>query len=378
MGKVRAELSLNFFSHLSAQPVTRSASTNLIDVFHAEVASTSPVRCAFRSGSSTQFLEEADRDLKNYGMQSALVAPALEVALLYPATAMQGSDRKKFYQASLILDVDSDEHYNVTFEANLKESSNGEDIQHDSTTAEVFDIDNGWEKASLAVDLSTAALSFPLPGIARGSGTFVVNFYGTPEYVESDVVDWSKRIRSLCRVLGVEAEFKLQQQSFGDTPSRRVATLVALSPSAYGVLRSTQKSLATKTGTKDDWEKLSLVGAEGLAFEDHLKKIAAHIISVAEKFGEVDNNNASRARKLVSGERVFHRKTGSAPGFDNFGAACKVCKHGEDQFVRYTRAPKAEKGMARLYSNFDSSMLYHCGKGLGCGVYAVFAPASLG
>lgn len=84
----------------------------------------------------------------------------------------------------------------------------------------------------------------------------------------------------------------------------------------------------------------------------------------------------SRSRALASGEHVFHRKVRNSRKFDVFDDGTDTpCSHGAAGFVPWTNSPKAVKGMARRYDNFDSSMLRHCNKYPNCGVYAVFAPA---
>ena len=84
----------------------------------------------------------------------------------------------------------------------------------------------------------------------------------------------------------------------------------------------------------------------------------------------------SRNRPLEPGEHVFHRKVRNSRKFDVFDdGADTPCSHGAAGFVPWTNSPKAAKGMARRYDNFDVSMLRHCNKYPNCGVYGVFAPA---
>ena len=88
-----------------------------------------------------------------------------------------------------------------------------------------------------------------------------------------------------------------------------------------------------------------------------------------------DDGPPSRSQMLKPGEQVFHRKAGSARKFDTFDKEVdSPCSHGVARFVPWTTSPKAAKGMARRYDNFDVSMLRHWSKLPNCSVYAVFAP----
>ena len=49
----------------------------------------------------------------------------------------------------------------------------------------------------------------------------------------------------------------------------------------------------------------------------------------------------------------------------------------KSEFVVWSNAPKAAKGLKRRYPNFEEAWLRHCKRGMNCGMYAVFVPAGL-
>lgn len=81
-------------------------------------------------------------------------------------------------------------------------------------------------------------------------------------------------------------------------------------------------------------------------------------------------------RTLSPGERVYHRKIGSGGPTDRFDQGSPdACPHGADNYVRFHKAPKAVKGMQRIYTNVGPNDLYHCNKFPNCGVYMVQGPS---
>jgi len=113
-----------------------------------------------------------------------------------------------------------------------------------------------------------------------------------------------------------------------------------------------------------------IVGSPGTPFDELLDAARSAVVRAC--------NRAARAadgfepRSLGKGERVYHRKIGSGGNADVFDEGrTDPCPHGASGFKKFSKAPKALKGMQRRYLNVTDQSLYHCGKYPNCGMYMV-------
>lgn len=175
--------------------------------------------------------------------------------------------------------------------------------------------------------------------------------------------DWEATIKGIGLTLGAKVYV---------TTSSQALRALALDQRAELLLVTVGATLDSDLQSRfsDKAVKSVDVGSPGTSF-DALADEARHTLLVHYMSATTIQRTVSRT--LKPGEVVYHRKIGtSGGGYDNFDeGSLKPCMHGADQFRPFRAADKAAKGMARRYTNFEPSWLYHCSRYPNCGVYAV-------
>lgn len=361
MGKPSVRLSVDAIDHF--EPVVAIPYTIATASFDAATTSFAPIRGGVGAKGNTDFINQLVGEAVQVGLPLDQAERFLAAALTAPTIAMKDAFGPGVLQSVLVRDEDEDECLRITITGDLFPNPRGGELKNSSAAIELFDPTNSIERASLVVDLSIDALSYPVPS-ASDLRTFSVALVGNPTrmgIVESGY-SWNELMRSMGRVLNVDVEFRVSQQNLKDVLPLTTELALLFDPALEGALRDANPAL-------------NPVGIEcaGRNLREVARDVALQVLETLEV--HATKAPVGERKKLAAGDKVFHRKVGTSAAFDRFGDPCKVCSH--NSFVRYFRAVKAEKGMARLYENFEPNMLYHCSKGYNCGIYAVFAPAKL-
>ncbi|WP_278103056.1 hypothetical protein AB0870_16955 [Microbacterium proteolyticum] len=315
----------------------------------------------------SDFVEGLVQDLIAAGVSEEGAEPCVGVALTSPTVAMSNTQTGALLQAALVQGVEGDDCLRVVVRARLTLSGprKGEVTAH-SASVVPFDVADPVERARLILELAEDSLAYPSPA-STAPREFTAVIAGSPVSaggLEGEFA-WNEVVGALGRVLRVDVRIVSSQKALGDPLPKSTETVVVLDPSFLGP--------AKKAGVADT----HAISCMGRSLRDVFIDLAAHLWDVLTRIAEARTSVTSSKAVLKAGQHVFHRKIGSSATFDKFGDACKKCQHEESSYIRYHAAPKAEKGMKRIYENFEPSMLYHCGKGYTCGMYAVFAPANL-
>lgn len=361
MGKASVRLSVDAIEHFDT--VVAVPGESAAAEFSKAAHSSSPIRVGVGTRGSTDFVGALVDTLVSLGLQPAQAERFLAAVLIAPTIAMKDAFGPGVLQSVLVRDADEDHSTRVTLRGHLEPNPRGGTFTNASLMAEPFDPNSMGERASLVTELAVEALNYPVPA-RTGGRALGLALIGNPSrlgLVESEH-SWNDVLKSTARALNVDLDIRTSLQSLKDALPASIDTMVLFDPSLESALRSTNPEASPVA-----------VDCSGRELNCVVRDIAELVLTVLESKAVVVPVDGQR--RLVAGDKFFHRKVGTSAAFDRFGDPCKPCAH--DSFERYFRAVKAEKGMARLYENFKPDMLYHCSKGYNCGVYAVFAPANL-
>lgn len=354
-------LSLDAFDYVDARqclPTGRKAR----DEFKLAKGSRSPFRNALRGKDDLGFVDELVAQLVAADIPADLVEAIAASVLLQPSIAAASGSR--LLHATVFALPDSFP-IRVRVSGQVDSTPYIRAVRNFVVNVLPVDLSNSADVDALAVEAAQYGLDYPMPKTVRSvRPRFSVHILGKPINGVAPVgkYTWNQLVRALERPFNVEIEIVTKQSQVKDAFPASTEVTVALDPAFVGV--------ASKVGKVP---LPTIIGSGGKSAEELAGDVAALIRKRASELEEAEP--VPSKRELIPGERVFHRKVSSSAAFDKFGEPCKPCVHGEAQFVRYHAAPKAEKGMARKYSNFEPSMLHHCGTGYGCGMYAVFMPS---
>lgn len=366
MARPKPRWSADAIDHL--EPVRVASGLTAVQAFEgAPEASRAPMRVLSPARNGSNFVEGLVQDLVSAGITQEDAEPCVGVALTSPTIAMSNTQTGALLQAALVQGAEGEDCLRVVVRARLTltGAQKGEITAH-SASVVPFDVADPVERARLILDLAEDSLAYPSPA-STAPKEFMAVIAGSPVSaggLEGELA-WNDVIGALGRVLRVDVRIVSSHKALSDPLPKSTETVVVLDPSFLGP--------AKKTGVADT----HAITCMGRPLRDVFVDLAAHLWNVMTRIAEARASVASSKAVLKAGQHVFHRKVGSSAAFDRFGDACKKCQHEDSSYIRYHAAPKAEKGMKRIYENFEPSMLYHCGKGYTCGMYAVFAPANL-
>lgn len=301
------------------------------------------------------------------GIGDAEAEACIGIALTAPTIAMSNWQTGALLQAALVQGADADECLRVVVRASLTltGADKGQVTGH-SATVVPFDITDTTERARLILQLAEDSLSFPSPA-STAPNEYTAVIAGSPLSaggLEGEFA-WNELVKALGRVLRIDVRIAASHKALGEPLPKSTETVVVFDPSFLGPAKKADSPVTHE------------INCMGRPLRDVFADLADHLWDVLTKLSDSRATSGSAKKELKPGQRFFHRKIGTSAAFDKFGDACKKCQHEESGYIRYHAAPKAEKGMKRIYGNFDPSMLYHCGRGYSCGMYAVFAPANL-
>lgn len=174
--------------------------------------------------------------------------------------------------------------------------------------------------------------------------------------------DWQSRVESLGTVLGMETYFaSTVETARAQALHERLDVAIVLDD---GQDWSRFRELREAEGLD------TLDVAAGSCFDDLIAGIRTSAVAYVR---EVLTPQRTGKTELRPGDTVYHRKISPQPRkYDRFSEPVKSCSHGD--VVPWRSADKAVKGMQRIYSNFQPSMLHHCSRYPDCGVYVVIVP----
>jgi len=185
---------------------------------------------------------------------------------------------------------------------------------------------------------------------------------GNPSHRLSDTPsNWKTRVESLGTVLAMKSNFAASPADLASKSKQLAEVVVVLEDG-------------------NDWEPLKeqRVGADLPTISIELRGGFDQMITDVRReiVGYVRlaiDPPAPQKRELRLGEIVYHRKIQPQPRkYDRFDAGSATgCSH--EGIDPWRNADKAVKGMHRIYSNFEPSMLYHCSRYPNCNVYVVKA-----
>jgi len=172
-------------------------------------------------------------------------------------------------------------------------------------------------------------------------------------------LDWRACLKAVSIVLGIDL---LIVESPAELTSK------GFEQKADGLLIPRGTEVAKWRITTDPEDHI-VIGAPGSGFEALLAAVRSKLIETCQVAAAV---SVPGRRQLGPGERVYHRKVGSSAATDVFDAGSpEPCAHGEGCYERWTKAPKALKGMQRRYIDVTERNLYHCDKYPNCGMYMI-------
>lgn len=366
MAKPKPRWSADAVHHL--EPVRGASGLTAVEAFNAPPGSSrAPMRVLPPSRIDSDFVEALVQDLVASGITRGEAESCVGVALTSPTIAMSDVQTGALMQAVLVQGAEGEDCLRVVLRARLAltGTQKGEVTAHAATVVP-FDLSDPVERARLILELAEESLRYPSPA-STVPREFTVIIAGNPVNaggLEGDLA-WNDVIGALGRVLRVDVRIISSQKVLGDPLPKSTRTVVVLDPSFLGPAR--------RAGVAD----AHAIACTGRQLRDVFIDLAAHLWDILDKLSEESASSGASKAMLKAGQHVFHRKVGTSPAFDRFGEPCKKCQHEESGYIRYHAAPKAEKGMKRVYANFEPFMLYHCGKGYSCGMYAVFAPVKL-
>lgn len=363
---------------LIASPTALATSTEPVtDLVLAETKSRSPLRGLLEKRSDYSFIGHITDEMVAQGVDSSLVAGAVDVLINRPTLAVS-SRRDRQSREQGVLDV-----------------VQGVAVCHDRLGTAVLLVRGeiaeakpphatykGLDVFLVATDTSGVVLSDEMLTIAvhleelqrelrlkrvddrPADAPRRWGLLGATEHRLHDVpADWQSQFESLGTILAMDTYF---------APKPAEAVHQALHERLDVVVMFDDGQDWGDFRTKREAEGLDTIDVSaGSCFGDLISQVRREIVSYVHQV--LDPPKRAPA-VLQPGDTYFHRKISPQPKtHDRFSEGSTVgCGHGD--MKRWPKADKAVKGMKRIYSNFDASMLYHCSKFPDCGVYIVRMP----
>lgn len=366
MARTKRRLARDALEYIEPQ-WARFRNLDVKQTFRDDHDSSSPIRLAAQAATSLDPLADLERQLVDVGFGIEVATTTILELLLRPTVALAKSvvGGEELLQAVVISRdpqmtgsylEDSDLRLWLRVRVVGKRPPEFEIIEF---AYELFDAQEERGGSELVAQLSDWIAEFPaaLPAGKPIGGQLVLLGNPTKANLSGTPSDWSAKLIRLASSFGMSFRGVI---SHGDASSFASDTLIASVDPAV-------ERAAIRNGISD--ESVTRLTCMGKSFEDLLTEIANLLLTHR---AEPDDEGTQTSRALAAGERVFHRKIGNSRKFDRFDEGSpKPCQHPVNQYFR-VNGPKSTKGMARRYTNFEASMLFHCGKYPNCGVYAVF------
>ncbi len=334
----------------------------------AETRSPAPLRQMLEKRSDTAFFGDLHKSLVDDGLTAVAATHALAAVTNWPVLSVLRSltelRRTELLQAVIVEPTGEDPGQLVVVTATL-EPSKPPKTEKAAATVLPVDLKDESDWVAVAVQVEEWWLSYgpksvtiPPAGAPRTFG--LLGDPATSGY-RNVPGGWTSRITAMAAVLGM-------------------TTFVAPTP-AHAKAQSLHQRLDVAfmvngaVGWAEQCERLTAAGKKvlkggqpGTSFNELL--MAARDTLVPFAFAAA-RPIAHAPRELLPGQCVYHRKIANSGGaYDSFGeGSTSPCKHGAGAFVRFSGTDKALKGMQRIYTNFEGSMLYHCRKFPNCGMY---------
>lgn len=365
MGKTGWQALFDALAH--TDPCVIDVAADATSLFADDASSTAPLRTELSTARDLSFIAIIVATLVTQGFTADEAQSTAALVLLHPTLALYS--KGKVLQSVVVAATEGStalaDSARVTITGTITKASWGANVSDIGVSVEPFDLTEGAEVASLICRAATDYGRHPMPARSVAS-RFTVMLLGNPLSNEaiSDLDEgWGLQVRALGVVLGVDIQILTTRAEIHGTFPASTKLTIAFDPGLVGQAR--------KIGQVPQPVELACAG----------RNVSAIVVNVAElilaKLAEADDEETpiSEARILQSGDQHFFRKLGNSASFDKFSPT-SACNH-MSGWIRYMKAPKATKGMRRIYSNFEDDMLHHCARGYGCNVYAVFAPAKM-
>jgi hypothetical protein len=229
---------------------------------------------------------------------------------------------------------------------------------------EMFDVVEDDELGRLMMEHLKMLRAFPISRQNPRTSAATVVVLGDPKNLgTTDTPDsWRQDLELLCDAFGFGTAFR-PEPTFTGTVADRTTHVIRFEPFVGD-------EPATHDGTKIAFSKID---ARALSYAQLFHQVAVIIGNLEDE----QTKHAFAPRDLVAGQRIYHRKVGNSRKFDSFDAGSATPCVRKSEFVVWSNAPKAAKGLKRRYPNFEEAWLRHCKRGMNCGMYAVFVPAGL-
>lgn len=321
-----------------------------------------PVSALLERGSDWSFVDNLIQEVQDYGLTAEQAEGVVEAVLGQPAVV--ASSRypvdKEYFSLAVLDEPVADTVSVVT--ASFKIDGAKPPLIHD-LDLQLHDIDLDSEDGAmgLLVLLERQQRRLGLPRLSKRPATEprTVIWAGDPNFGGYwDIPpDWPQLIRSMGIVLAVDTVVITTPAEFKHKAAQDSDQLVIF---VDGVDRE-------KWDDVIDFDQVEIAGQPGTRFEDLLGEVRNLVFA---RIGAVSEGVQTEPVILSDGQHVYHRKIGSGGSADVFDAGRDhACKHGAGGYIKFTKAPKALKGMQRRYENFTEDNLYHCGKFPACGMY---------
>jgi hypothetical protein len=364
MGKLGWRALFDGLAHTDSCVIEVAADASRL--FAEDASSTAPLRTELSTTKDLSFIVTIVAALAAQGLSSDEAQATAALVLLQPTLALYS--KGKVLQSVVVAAVEGSaaltDPTRITVTGTIAKAAWGASMSDIGVSVEPFDLTSDAEVASLVCRAATDYGRYPMPPVPR-KARFTVMLLGNP-LANGAIADldltWDEQLRSLGVVLNVDLQIVTSRAGIHDAFPASTKLTVAFDPGLVGQ--------AKKIGQVPQPDELVCGG----------RNVSALVVHVAElilaKLAEADDDETpiSAVRTLQPGDEHFYRKQGNSASFDKF-TPTTPCSH-DVGWIRYMKAPKATKGMHRIYTNFEDDMLHHCARGYGCNVYAVFAPAN--
>lgn len=344
---------------------------DLVEDVRSAVKSQSPVRCSLEMTSEFVFVSDAVQAIKAASPELADHATMLvREALLDPSIAlsMAKDDGQRILQAVVVardeaLGLDFD--VRVVVEADVTPRGQVRGFKPHppiarmaSARVDLLDLDDDGDVRSCILELVNWSREFSAPAFPSASAPLQVVLAGNPSVCLGGVPEsWRDDFSALAAVFGARFRSELLERQKDADFGKATTHVIVVEPRLFSFIADVETHSAV----------IVQHDALGLTYSQLKQVVMTDLLGAAPRREE----RGRTLHHLSEGEQRFHRKTqNSGGGYDVFEVV-SPCSH-KDGFKRYTAAPQAEKGMVRLYDNFERSMLHHCTNGK-CNIYAVFA-----
>lgn len=350
----------------------------LIDSWKRDRRSQQPLRSALELRSDFGFVNELIQALEpilvEEGLAASLATGLIELALTRPSFAnslhtegvlrtVQAAIAERRDDAALPYEV------LVCLDLKIQPATNGADGQRHPPTVTswdlVFEVMDAGETESIGLLMQKYVSWAHELRYFRAERTLHYSLLVLGDLAMLEVKDvpedWRARVNLLAQAFDASATFELGPNLPSGVP-KNLMFVVQFDP---------WTGAAPKNDRLEDDLKLVKLEARHMGY----REVFQSIVSELRSFQPKKESSVFEPRDLRPGEKIYHRKVGNSPGFDQFNeGSTEPCQH-QSGYVRYHNSDKAVKGFLRRYTNFEPEWMHHCKKG-SCGMYAVFSPES--